>query len=242
MNSLGNMTAIQEYTHRLHSNDASLYALEFENENIGDDDAIALAQALRVNTFLTVFGLKENKIGDVGATALAQALQVNKFLKVFILDGNNIGDNGAIALAQALQVNTTLTVIGLEKNNIGDVGATALAQVLQVNTTLTKIGLTNNNIGDVGATALARALQVNTTELFVEALQSIVLQLEATLQFMSDFSLLSSFYTKVSANYKVSVIDVNERNRLRVVYQALKIAQTVVHFCTILCGIRSCSG
>jgi archaellum component FlaC len=137
-----------------------------------------------------------------------------------------------------------LTVIILENNNIGDQGANRLWDTLKVhNGTLIEVALfgdTNDLQGYINFLVNANKngkripppCPRTTSELFVEALQSlktddgevsIVLQLEATLQFMSDFFQLSLFYTTVSANYKLGVLDVNERNRL--VHQALEIAR-----------------
>jgi Ran GTPase-activating protein (RanGAP) involved in mRNA processing and transport len=167
MNSLGN-TKLHECVQRLHRNDASLKILNLCNEDIGDEGATALANALQVNTSLQNLCLNRSNIGDDGAAELAKALLVNRSLTKILLYGNNIGDKGATALAKALQVNKFLGCIGLIGNKIGDKGATAWANALQINTSLTWIDLSgNNNICDEGATALAQALQVNTTLVFI---------------------------------------------------------------------------
>ena len=56
----------------LASSDRSLY-----NNQIGDQGAMAIGEALKVNGALTSLWLAENKIGDQGATAIAKALVVN---------------------------------------------------------------------------------------------------------------------------------------------------------------------
>jgi hypothetical protein len=59
------------------------------------------------------------EIGDEGALALADALKVNKSLTSIDLCYNKIGDEGASALADALKVNTSVTNIDLAYDEIG---------------------------------------------------------------------------------------------------------------------------
>jgi hypothetical protein len=112
---------------------------------------------------VTLIHLSGNQISDEGAAALADALQANTSVTSVDLGGNRIGNAGATALAESLQVNTSVTMIWLSSNQINDVGATAIADALQVNTSVTTIFLNNNQISDEGATALANALTVNTS-------------------------------------------------------------------------------
>jgi hypothetical protein len=47
--------------------------------------------------------LGENNIGDDGAKAIAEALKVNAVKTTVLLGDNNIGDEGAIAIAEVLK-------------------------------------------------------------------------------------------------------------------------------------------
>ena len=58
---------------------------------------------------MTSLDLRGNEIEDEGAKALAEALLMNKSVTDFNLDGNYVGDEGAKALAEALIENDTLT-------------------------------------------------------------------------------------------------------------------------------------
>ncbi|KJE97699.1 hypothetical protein CAOG_07803 [Capsaspora owczarzaki ATCC 30864] len=137
--------------------------LSLERRQIGDEEAKAIAEALKVNKTLTYLDLHNNQIGDVGALAFAEALKVNKALAEIRLWANQIGEVGAQAIAKALKANTTLGTLYLGENQLGDAGAQAIAEALQVNTTLPKLYLRENQIGDVGAQAIAEALKVNKT-------------------------------------------------------------------------------
>ncbi|KJE95297.1 hypothetical protein CAOG_05762 [Capsaspora owczarzaki ATCC 30864] len=149
---------------------------------IGDEEAKAIAEALKGNKAVTMLDLKWNETGEAGAQAIAEALKVNTKLTTVDLYNNLIGDvgahaiaealksecesdgdAGAQAIAEALKVNTTLKELRLGENQIGNVGAQAIAVVLSVNTTLTTLSLGVNQIGDIGAQAIAEALKVNTT-------------------------------------------------------------------------------
>ncbi|XP_004342433.2 hypothetical protein CAOG_08264 [Capsaspora owczarzaki ATCC 30864] len=134
--------------------------LLWENR-IGDAGAQAIAEALKVNTTMTHLYLQRNQIGNAGAQAIAEALKVNTTLSEFDLWGNQIGDVGAQAIAEALKVNTKLIELSLSQNQIGDAGAQTIAEALKVNKTLTTLSLHKNQIGDEGARAIAEALQDN---------------------------------------------------------------------------------
>ena len=52
------------------------------NNNIGDQGAIAIAEALKFNAGLKFLGLNNNNISDTGAIAIADALKFNADLKL----------------------------------------------------------------------------------------------------------------------------------------------------------------
>ncbi|CAK0801876.1 unnamed protein product [Prorocentrum cordatum] len=139
-----------------------LELLRLDDNSLGDDNAKALAEALKANTALQRIKLSKNHIGDEGAKALAEALKANTALQRIELSLNDIGDEGAKALAEALKANTALQRIELSENHIGAEGAKALAEALKANTALQRIELSLNDIGAEGAKALAEALKANT--------------------------------------------------------------------------------
>jgi Leucine Rich repeat len=57
---------------------ASLQDLHLEDNEIGVDGAVALADAIRVNGSILDLNLENNDIGDDGAVALADALRFNE--------------------------------------------------------------------------------------------------------------------------------------------------------------------
>ncbi|CAF4464799.1 unnamed protein product [Didymodactylos carnosus] len=130
---------------------------------ISDNQAIALANALKVNQTLIHLGLARQQISDKGAQALGDALKLNQTLITLQLSFNQISDKGAERVADVLKVNRTLLTLSLCYNNIADKGAEQLADALKVNRTLITLGLSNNNISDKGAEALGDALKVNQT-------------------------------------------------------------------------------
>ena len=81
--------------------------LNLRGNSIGDEGAIAIAEALKVNAVLTNLDLSLNKIGD-DAKAIAEALKVNAVLTTLNLGWNSIGVKGAKAIAKALKVTAEL--------------------------------------------------------------------------------------------------------------------------------------
>jgi len=140
---------------------AVVTTLVLSNNSIGDEGAKAIAEALKVNAVVTTLYLTVNNIEDEGAKAIAEALKVNAVMTTLNLEGNKIGVEGAIAIAEALKVNAVVTTLGLYENKIGDEGAQAIAEALKVNAVLTDLELRRNSIGDDGAKAIAEALKVN---------------------------------------------------------------------------------
>ena len=82
----------QEIIQRLRDNDPSLTRLHLSNNQIGDEGARALADALRTNTSLTELYLQANQIGKEGTLDLAEALRTNTSLTGLSLEYNQIGD------------------------------------------------------------------------------------------------------------------------------------------------------
>jgi Ran GTPase-activating protein (RanGAP) involved in mRNA processing and transport len=103
---------------------------------------------------VTAIDLEDNRIGAEGALMLADALKVNTSVTTIDIGHNTIGDEGASALADALIVNTSLTSIDLRKNEIGNEGAATLADALKVNTSVTDIDLDYNEIDETNRASI----------------------------------------------------------------------------------------
>jgi hypothetical protein len=94
----------QEQLGRVAASDPALVHLELGTRFLGDQDAAALALALRTNGSLTVLELCGNRIGDCGAAALAAALADVKAatgLRALWLAENLVGEEGRLALSNA---------------------------------------------------------------------------------------------------------------------------------------------
>lgn len=137
--------------------------LYLERQEIDDDKACKLAEALTLNSSITKLILSENNIGSRGAQAIAMSLKVNKTLTLLKLEDNNLGPEGGMYIADALQSNTTLTNIGLSNINLGPEGGKYFAEALKTNKSLTGINLCLNRLGNEGGIAIAEALKSNKT-------------------------------------------------------------------------------
>ncbi|CAF3911805.1 unnamed protein product [Rotaria magnacalcarata] len=118
-------------------NNNTLVILDLESNQIGDQGAQYLGEALKKNTKRTLLDLKHNQIGDLGA----------QYLDIYytLLYSNQIGDIGIEYL------NEKITALNLSDNGIGDKGAKFLSEALQKNTTLMELYPEKNEIGYKGA-------------------------------------------------------------------------------------------
>ncbi|MDB5840668.1 MAG: hypothetical protein JWQ23_2620 [Herminiimonas sp.] len=130
-------------------------------QEIGDEGAIAIASALKVNSALKILDLTGNNIGKEGAKALSSALDKNETLTSLNLSSNKIGATGTSELVPGLKKSTTLLALDLSKNRVGDDGAAEVESLLKENHTLRTLELRENKITEVGATSLAFGLKGN---------------------------------------------------------------------------------
>jgi len=98
---------------------------------LGDEDAAAIADILKVNGVLTELKLCNNKIGNTGAASIAEALKVNGTLKALDLMSNKIGAAGTAAIAEALKVNTKLQSLVLIGNDLNEDSKSELRDAVQ---------------------------------------------------------------------------------------------------------------
>jgi hypothetical protein len=127
---------------------------------------IALADALKVTTSLTLLDISRNGIGAEGAKAVAEGLKHNSsssLTKIWVSD-NRLGAEGATTLCNALRESTVTKVqeLGLEGNNIGPEGAKAVAAMAAIVASVTNILVGGNNLRDEGTIILCAALRGST--------------------------------------------------------------------------------
>jgi len=129
-----------------------------------------LALTLKSCSNLTFISLKENDIGDEQLLALIDALRGNQSLESLDLEGNRIGDAGCETISTLLLTSphSNLKVLGLKNNYIGNDGATSIANSLANNYRLRRIYVRHNpmNINvveDAYSTLLCNTSSINQT-------------------------------------------------------------------------------
>ena len=146
-----------------HEGTRHLRELQLDDCSLGDDAAVALAEALHElgGGELSTLDLQGNAIAVAGATALARAIGNGgaSHLSLLFLGGNRIGDGGCAALAAALPAAARLQFLQLQQNEIGDAGAARLADAFGGGAmgALRQLRLDGNQIGDDGCASLADA-------------------------------------------------------------------------------------
>ena len=111
--------------------------------DVRDDGAVKLADALQTSTTLTSLYLQRNNIGPDGMGRLAGALCGNTSLKHLNLGWNAMGDGGVRPLARALAENSNLETLNVAGNRIGPYGAERLAGSILLNNSLTSLNVRN---------------------------------------------------------------------------------------------------
>eukprot|EP00798_Chlamydomonas_sp_ICE-L_P026415 gene26415-17514_t len=154
----------------------SLHTLIMDNNNVGDDGCVALAEGLDANTNTStntstntntnttppqVLNVFANAMGPDGCKAMGAALNTNTSLHTLIMDNNNVGDDGCVALAEGLCSNPTLTELWLSQNGIEDERGKALGEALKRNVALQLLQLQSNGIADEGLKSIGAALKSN---------------------------------------------------------------------------------
>ena len=133
--------------------------LNLENNQLTDEAAKYLAEAIKNNCHLHTLNLSENNISDTGALDLAEAINNNCQLRTLHLRANNILEIGAQHLAKAINNNNChLHTLDLSENNISDIGAQHLAKAISSNCQLHTLHLRANKISHIGAQHLAKAI------------------------------------------------------------------------------------
>merc|ERR1719343_487286 len=112
-----------------------------------------------------------NKVGDEGAIALAEALRGDTCAMTLLnlrRQVPGLSDKTALAFAETLRTNSTLEQLRLRKNHIGDAGATALGSAVAEHFRLKtrksgadfrfELDLEDNQIRAKGGLALLRSL------------------------------------------------------------------------------------
>ena len=133
--------------------------LNLEKNQLTDEAAKYLAEAIKNNCQLHTLNLSENNISGTGALDLAEAINNNCQLRTLHLRANNILEIGARHLAKAINNNNChLHTLDLSENNISDTGAQHLAEAISSNCQLRTLHLRANKISHIGAQHLAKAI------------------------------------------------------------------------------------
>lgn len=153
---------VLELAQALKHENCHLTALSLAHTSLTDEEAKAIAQALRDPHQLTELNLRSNQLGPAGISDLAQALtHPNTRLTTLDLSANLLGFAGIHALAQALTHRSNrLTVLKLNCQWFGLAGLKKLAQALvHPANHLTDLELGSNYLDRSGIVFLAKALQ-----------------------------------------------------------------------------------
>ena len=110
------------------------------DDELGDEGAEALAQAIKGHANFVGLSLDTTGIEVAGAVALAAAVEGSDVFQSLDLDGNSVGNAGAIALAKALESCKAMQVLNLAHNDVGNEGAEALVALVKKHRGIVQLG------------------------------------------------------------------------------------------------------
>lgn len=155
---------------RLQQNDPTLTSIKYMNhhftpieEFLNSDDAIALADALRGNAYVTSIHIESSHNLNEGGVAIVNVLKNNDVVTSLTLRENRFDNKAIIAISELLKVNKTLTTLNLCGNHLNASGIIILCEGLKKNTSVRNLHLGYTNMRDDGVIALGQALEVNKT-------------------------------------------------------------------------------
>ncbi|XP_012511602.1 PREDICTED: leucine-rich repeat-containing protein 74A [Propithecus coquereli] len=145
----------------LQRDSSSIWNLELSGNNLKEEAAELLSQALSTNYRIKELDLSHNQFSDAGGEHLGQMLSINVGLQSLDLSWNHFHVRGAVALCNGLRSNVTLKKLDLSMNGFGNEGALALGEVLRLNSSLTYLDVSCNDISNEGASEISRGLEYN---------------------------------------------------------------------------------
>ena len=138
------------------------------NNDLGDDGAAALSEALRENVGLEILILNSCGIGNDGFDSLCKVFSNHQTLRELHLGYNHINAAGMNSLKGCLcDSSAKMTSLKLDYNcidepkGIDNEAAKILSEALEQNETLKQLDLHGNQIGDSGGKHIALALRHN---------------------------------------------------------------------------------
>ena len=150
--------------------------LNLRGNQLTDEAAKYLAEAINNNCQLRTLDLSVNNISHIGAQHLAKAINNNNCqLRTLNLTRNNISHIGVQHLAEAIKNNNNcqLRTLNLVENNISYIGAQHMAEAINNNNCqLHTLHLSLNNISHIGVKHLAKALSNENCQLHTLDLSS----------------------------------------------------------------------
>jgi Leucine Rich repeat len=127
--------------------DSAVGKFQLNDCEIGDTGANAFADVIRSNEGPRDLDLSSNdQISEEAAIGIIQAISFNSRLESLGLGDMSLKDDTAFAIAKVLEGNSTLCELDLRFNDIGDGGGRALSKALDTNRSLITLDLAHNDI------------------------------------------------------------------------------------------------
>ncbi|KAF7645510.1 hypothetical protein LDENG_00202880, partial [Lucifuga dentata] len=139
----GNPTVVNKALEQILQNEPSMKEVNLNNiEDISQETLLRFAEALCMNTHVSVFSLANTHADDRVAFAISKMLLENCSVRNLNIESNFVSGQGILALLAALQHNRTLLELRFhnQRHICGGKVEMEMVQLLRENTTLIKLG------------------------------------------------------------------------------------------------------
>ncbi|KAH3767255.1 Protein NLRC3 [Pelomyxa schiedti] len=138
--------------------------VDLSGNSIRYEGAIALAGSLRVNRSLICLRLNDNKIGQYGLESIASSLFENQCLWELALGGLGNTSHAIECMCEALKKNTGLLHLNLTRNTFDKTGFDCLTTMLKNNSTLRCLNLSCTQLTPPTLSSLAEAINISSVQ------------------------------------------------------------------------------
>ncbi|KAK7103733.1 leucine-rich repeat-containing protein 74B-like [Littorina saxatilis] len=128
---------------------------------MGADGARAICRLLEENEYITEMGLGDNKLGNAGAQHVCNMLRINGGLRKLTLKGNDFDDRSAGLFAEALENNRYLRELNLSHNRFTEMSAEVLGHAVGQNDNLDVLDLSWNHLRPSGGISISKGIKEN---------------------------------------------------------------------------------
>ena len=148
-----------------------VHSVDLGCNDLTEQGASRLCQAMQLNSSVQYLSLRGNKIGHHGGLQVAAMLQVNQTLQSLDMANTDASTDVIIAMATVLRFNRYLESVDLSRpllHSCREETTVHIAEMLRVNSHLTSLRLAKHGMTDSGVSVLCKSMRENNSLTFLD--------------------------------------------------------------------------